>query len=266
MKVVKKLDLLLSKYLGERGKTAFYLVCGIIFGSLACATPVAFAQNTPNIGTNNPVVLIVVVGTLALAPFALIMMTSFVKISVVLAILRNAIGTQQAPPNQVITGISLILSIFIMSPVIEKMKQEADPNILYGKAGIEEIVNLADKVKEPLREFLQRNCKESNQSMFLDLAQRMAARNKMDPSAIQPNEFRVLVPAFVTSELTKAFEIGFMLFVPFLVIDMIVSNILQAMGMFMLSPTTISLPFKLLLFVLSQGWEQLIKRLVLSYQ
>lgn len=266
MKYLKKFDKFLTEKLGSRKKTAFYLILGIFFGSFICATPVAFAQNNQQIGTNNPVVLIVIVGTLALAPFALIMMTSFVKISVVLAILRNAMGTQQAPPNQVITGISLILSIFIMSPVIEKMRAEADPNLIYGKAGIEEIVNLADKVKEPLREFLLRNCKESNQVLFLDLAQRMAERNKMDPSAIQPNEFRVIVPAFVTSELTKAFEIGFMLFVPFLVIDMIVSNILQAMGMFMLSPTTISLPFKLLLFVLSSGWEELIKRLVLSYQ
>jgi type III secretion protein R len=266
MQYLKKFDKFLSEKFGLRGKTAFYLIFGIIFGSFVCATPAAFAQDSSQLGSSNPVVLIVIVGTIALAPFALIMMTSFVKISIVLAILRNALGTQQAPPNQVITGISLILSIFIMSPVIEKMRSEADPKMLYGKAGIEEVVNLADKVKEPLRDFLLRNTKEANRALFLDLAQRMAVRNKMDPNTIQANEFRVIVPAFVTSELTKAFEIGFMLFIPFLVIDMIVSNILQAMGMFMLSPTTISLPFKLLLFVLSQGWEELIKRLVLSYQ
>jgi type III secretion protein R len=265
MKYLKKFDEILSAKISLRGKTAIYLILGIFLGSFACVTPSAFAQEDAKIGTSNPVVLIVVVGTLALAPFALIMMTSFVKISVVLAILRNAIGTQQAPPNQVITGISLILSIFIMSPVIEKMRAEADPNMLYGKAGIEDIVKFIDKAKEPLRDFLKRNTKEANQVLFLGLARNIAKKNNVNPEEIQADEFRVLVPSFVTSELTLAFQIGFMLFIPFLVIDMIVSNILQAMGMFMLSPTTISLPFKLLLFVLSNGWENLIKNLVLGY-
>lgn len=218
-----------------------------------------------NAGTANPLVLIVIVGALALAPFALIMLTSFVKISVVLSILRNALGTQQVPPNQVITGISLILTVFIMSPVVEKMYQDAGSEIVFSQVSVGKIIDLAQKGKEPLRDFLQRFAHESDRALFLDLAKRMAIRNKVDPNEIQPTDFRVIIPSFVTSQLTEAFRIGFLLFIPFLVIDMVVSNILQAMGMFMLSPTTISLPFKLLLFVLIDGWALLIKQLVLGY-
>jgi type III secretion protein R len=217
----------------------------------------------------NPVVLIVTLGALALAPFALIMMTSFVKISVVLSILRNALGTQQVPPNQVITGISLILTIFIMAPVAEKMLEEAGLSDatapVFTEMRADTLFKALDKGKEPLRTFLERNAHEADRRLFLGLAQRLAQKNGKDPNAITVRDFRVVVPAFVTSQLTEAFQIGFLLFIPFLVIDMLVSNILQAMGMFMLSPTMISLPFKLLLFVLVKGWVTLIQNLVLSY-
>ena len=216
-------------------------------------------------GTANPLVLIVVVGALALAPFALIMLTSFVKISVVLSILRTAIGTQQVPPNQVITGISLILTIFIMAPVVEKMYQDAGSELFFTDVSVSKIMDVAQKGREPLRQFLERYAHDSDRALFLDLARRMAVRNQTDPNEIQYGDFRVLVPSFVTSQLTEAFRIGFFLFIPFLVIDMVVSNILQAMGMFMLSPTTISLPFKLLLFVMVDGWALILKNLVLGY-
>ncbi len=220
-------------------------------------------------GTANPVVLIIVLGALALAPFALIMMTSFVKISVVLSILRNALGTQQVPPNQVITGISLILTVFIMAPVVEKMYAEAgrieNTDAIFSEMSVRTIFEAAKRGREPLRQFLERHAHESDIKMFYDLARRMAIRNGNDPNEINPKDFRVLVPAFVTSELTEAFQIGFLLFLPFLVIDMVVANILQAMGMFMLSPTMISLPFKLLLFVIVNGWEILIRNLVVGY-
>ncbi|MER3427737.1 MAG: EscR/YscR/HrcR family type III secretion system export apparatus protein [Pyrinomonas sp.] len=220
-------------------------------------------------GTANPVVLVIVLGALALAPFALIMMTSFVKISVVLSILRNALGTQQVPPNQVITGISLILTIFIMAPVVEKMYAEAgqieNTDAIFSELSVRTIFEAAKRGREPLRQFLERHAHESDIKMFYDLARRMAIRNGNDPNEINPKDFRVLVPAFVTSELTEAFQIGFLLFLPFLVIDMVVANILQAMGMFMLSPTMISLPFKLLLFVIVNGWEILIRNLVVGY-
>lgn len=234
------------------------------------ATPAVSApQGRETSGMANPVVLIVVMGVLALAPFALIMLTSFVKISVVMSILRNALGTQQVPPNQVITGISMILTIFIMAPVIEKMRAEAgdiaNTNQIFSERSITEIMNAADRGKEPLREFLKRHAKPNDVGLFTGWARKIAQRNGNNPADIQPDHFRILIPSFVTSQLAEAFIIGFLLFIPFLVIDLVVANILQAMGMFMLSPTIISLPFKLLLFVLVNGWVLLIEALVLSY-
>lgn len=226
---------------------------------------------SPNLekDTSNPVVLIIVMGFLAIAPFALIMLTSFVKISVVLSILRNAIGTQQIPPNQVITGLSLILTIFIMSPVVEKMYEQAggvgNTEAVFSELSVREIFEGAKRGREPLREFLLRHSHETDQKLFYDWSRLIAKRNGNNPDLIQPNDFRIIIPSFVTSQLTEAFTIGFLLFIPFLVIDLVVANILQAMGMFMLSPTTISLPFKLLLFVLIDGWVLLIKGLVLGY-
>lgn len=231
----------------------------------------AFAQNPPAASpeTANPVVLIIVIGALALAPFGLIMLTSFVKIAVVLSILRNALGTQQVPPNQVITGIALVLTVFIMSPVVEKMYSEAGtlPNTeaIFSEVSVKTLFEASQKGKEPLRQFLIRYADERHRRLFFDLSQQMAVKNGNDPNEIKAEDFRVIIPAFVTSQLTEAFQIGFILFVPFLIIDMVVANILQAMGMFMLSPTIISLPFKLLLFVLINGWELLIKNLVLGY-
>jgi type III secretion protein R len=231
-----------------------------------------FAQDAPQSGpseTANPIVLIIVIGALALAPFGLIMLTSFVKIAVVLSILRSALGTQQVPPNQVITGISLILTIFIMSPVVEKMYAEAGtvPNTsaIFSEMSVSELLEASKRGKEPLRKFLLVHADPAHQKLFFDLSQRMAVKNGNDPAAITPDEFRVIVPAFVTTQLTEAFQIGFFIFIPFLIIDMVVANILQAMGMFMLSPTVISLPFKLLLFVLVNGWELIIKNLVLQF-
>lgn len=219
---------------------------------------------------SNPIVLVGVIVMIALAPFALIMMSSFVKIVVVLSIARNALGIQQIPPNQVITGIALILTAFIMGPVLTQMHDAAlvslnDP----AKAGQPRIVTLIDaaaQAREPLRRFLQRNTKEADQILFQDLAKQIAVRNGANSEAISNEEFRILVPAFMTSQLTEAFQIGFLILLPFLVVDMVVSNILQAMGMVMLSPVTISLPFKLLLFVSIDGWLLLVKGLVLSYR
>ena len=261
---------------GRRAMTAAaLLVAFFIFMTTDVAVLVASARQTaaaggaPSSGTANPVVLVIVLGALALAPFALIMLTSFVKISVVLSILRNALGTQQVPPNQVITGISLILTIFIMAPVVEKMYAEAgnigDSEAVFSEVSVKTIFEAAKRGREPLRAFLERHAAERDRKMFLGLAQRMAVRNGNDPAEILVTDFRVVVPSFVTSQLTEAFKIGFLLFIPFLVIDMVVSNILQAMGMFMLSPAMISLPFKLLLFVLVDGWVILVRNLVLGY-
>lgn len=220
-------------------------------------------------GTANPVVLIIVMGVLALAPFALIMLTSFVKISVVLSILRNALGTQQVPPNQVITGISLILTIFIMTPVVEKMYALAgdvgDTDAIFSETSVREIFEASKRGREPLREFLLRHAHQADRELFFEWGRMMAHRNGNNPDDIKSDEFRIVIPAFVTSQLSEAFAIGFLLFIPFLIIDLVIANILQAMGMFMLSPTIISLPFKLLLFVLINGWVVLVKALVLGY-
>jgi len=233
----------------------------------------AAAPEAGGAGTSSPLVLVIVLGALAIAPFALIMLTSFVKISVVLSILRNALGTQQVPPNQVITGLSLILTIFIMSPVAEKMKEQAgtvnETGAIFSEDSVRTLFEAARRGSEPLREFLERNSTPKDRRMFMELARHMAERNRKEPAdinAITERDFRVVIPAFVTSQLTAAFIIGFLLFIPFLVIDMVVSNVLQAMGMFMLSPTVISLPFKLLLFVLINGWVLLIQNLVLSFR
>ncbi len=247
---------------------------GILFFTLAfigILPLVNFAQEVPAAPaeTPNPVVLAIVVGALVIAPFGLIMLTSFVKIAVVLSILRNALGTQQIPSNNIITGISLILTIFIMSPVAEKMYSEAgtipQTEAIFSEVSVKTIFEASQRGKEPLRRFLIRFAGERHRKMFFDLAQQMAQKNGTDPNEIRIEDFRVVIPAFVTSQLTEAFQIGFILFIPFLIIDMVVANILQAMGMFMLSPTAISLPFKLLLFVLINGWELLIKNLVLGY-
>jgi type III secretion protein R len=243
--------------------SAVFLLLGFGLGSYG------YAQQSNQVGTANPVVLIIVLGAFALAPFVLIMLTSFVKISVVMSILRNALGTQQVPPNQVITGISLILTIFIMTPVAEKMYAEAgqigDTEAIFSEMSVKTIFEAAKRGREPLRAFLERHAQERDRKMFFDLARQMAKRNGNDPESINVRDFRIIIPSFVTSQLTEAFKIGFLLFIPFLIIDMVVSNILQAMGMFMLSPTVISLPFKLLLFVLVNGWVLLIQGLVLSY-
>lgn len=257
-----------SVSLKGRLKNILPLFCLVLMAAVA-----NFAQtptNRPvNDGTANPVVLIIVMGILALAPFALIMLTSFVKISVVLSILRNALGTQQVPPNQVITGLSLILTIFIMTPVAEKMYQQAgdigNTDAIFSEMSVREIFEASKRGREPLREFLLRHAHKEDRELFFDWARLIAQRNGNNPDEIQPNEFRIVIPAFVTSQLADAFIIGFLLFIPFLVIDLVVANILQAMGMFMLSPTIISLPFKLLLFVLVNGWVLLVKALVLGY-
>lgn len=245
------------------------VACVFLFSTAAVFAQAAKEPSKTGDGTANPVVLIVVMGVLALAPFALIMLTSFVKISVVLSILRNALGTQQIPPNQVITGLSLILTIFIMTPVVEKMYAQAgdvgNTDAIFSEMSVREIFEASKRGREPLREFLTRHVHQKDLGLFFDWARLIAKRNGNNPDEIQQGEFRILIPAFVTSQLAEAFIVGFLLFIPFLVIDLVVANILQAMGMFMLSPTIISLPFKLLLFVMIDGWLLLVKALVLGY-
>jgi len=207
---------------------------------------------------------------LSLLPFLLLLLTSFVRIVVVLSILKNAIGASQVPPSFVITGIALIMTFYVMAPTGQKMWNVVEPEIV-GKAGGDDLakvdaprlISVVAKAKEPLREFLLKHSLPKDRQMFHQLALKM--RPEADRQGLTAEDFLVAAPAFITAELRRAFEIGFLLFLPFLVVDMVVSNLLLALGMHMLSPTTVSLPFKLLLFVAVDGWALLLRGLVESY-
>lgn len=289
----------------------------------------------------NPVVMVIILGSLALAPFVLVMLTSFVKMSVVLSILRNALGTQNVPPNQVITGLAFVLTFFVMTPVVKQMYKDAgsisSSKDMISEASVKSVFDAAGRGREPLRRFLIKHAHNEDRLLFVELARRLDessqaphpepsiapatpppsapaaaptgaasstvtaatsatitnAASAMDKTPIQPpsaqtsnvassqpgppapvsevdaplskDDFQVIIPAFVTSQLKEAFQIGFLIFLPFIIIDMVVANILLAMGMSMLSPSVVSLPFKLLLFVLVDGWFLIVRGLVLSY-
>jgi type III secretion protein R len=193
-----------------------------------------------------------------------------VKISVVLSIVRSALGTQQIPPTQVITGLAIILTVYIMAPVGQAMYRASEVDILskgpslLSSETVGNLMEAAKKSREPLREFLIKKITNKDRALFFNLAKKMRTTEE-DRQDITDRDFMIVVPAFVVSELKEAFQIGFLLFVPFIVIDMVVANILLALGMHMLSPTTISMPFKLLLFVLVDGWYLIAKGLVVGY-
>lgn len=218
----------------------------------------------------SPLLVILALGALSLLPFVLLLMTSFVKISVVLSVLKSAIGTSQIPPSQIVTGIALVLTLFVMAPTGARMWQAVEPLLgqtaspsLLSAQSAQSMLMATNKAKEPLREFLWKHADPRDRGTFFSLALRM--RTTEEKAQVADRDFLVLVPAFLSSELRRAFEIGFLLFLPFLVIDLVVSNLLLALGMHMLSPTTVSLPFKLLLFVLADGWQLLLRGLVESY-
>jgi type III secretion protein R len=210
----------------------------------------------------SPSSALVTVVLLALAPFVAVMVTSFTKIVVVLSLLRNALGLQQVPPNVVLNGMALVLSLYVMFPVGQAMSERAGG--LNGLGGsTKTMLAAADAAKEPLREFLVQHSPSRERAFFLKTAQKTLPADKA--AQLSEKDFLVIVPAFTVNELSTAFQIGFLIFLPFLVIDLVISNILMAMGMMMLSPTTVSLPFKLLLFVLVDGWVKLTHGLVLTY-
>jgi type III secretion protein R len=215
-----------------------------------------------------PATALVTVIVLALAPFVAVMVTSFTKIVVVLSLLRNALGLQQVPPNVVLNGLALVLTLYVMYPVGLDMSARWEAGgpaaASRGLPGdTRQLMSAADRVKEPLREFLVKHSAARERAFFLKTAQRMVGDER--GAELTENDFIVAIPAFTVSELSTAFQIGFLIFLPFLVIDLVISNILLGMGMMMLSPVTISLPFKLLLFVLIDGWVKLSHGLVLSY-
>lgn len=219
----------------------------------------AFTLTTGEDGTENYSVTIQILALMTMLTFLpaiLMMMTSFTRIIVVFAILRQALGLQQTPSNQVLVGLALFLTLFIMTPVVDKINQQAVQPYLNEELSTLDALAAAS---EPLHSFMLLNTRESD----LDLFMRISDTPRVETPEQIP--MTVLVPAFVTSELKTAFQIGFMLFIPFLVIDLVVASVLMAMGMMMLSPIIISLPFKIMLFVLVDGWAMVVGTLAASF-
>ncbi|HEY8361833.1 MAG TPA: flagellar type III secretion system pore protein FliP [Tissierellaceae bacterium] len=201
--------------------------------------------------------LLLLLTILSLAPSILIMMTSFTRILIVLSLIRNALGLQQTPPNQVIIGIALFLTFFIMSPIAKEINNEAVQPYINSEITQEVAI---DRAMKPIRDFMFKQTRDKDLSLFLSL------KGISNVSSLDEIPTHVLIPAFIISELKTAFQIGFIIYIPFLVIDMVVASTLMAMGMMMLPPVIISLPFKLLLFVLVDGWNLIAKSLILGFK
>lgn len=200
--------------------------------------------------------VLIIMGLLSVLPGILLMMTSFTRIVIVLAILRQALGLQQTPPNQVLVGLSLFLSFFIMAPTIDQMNTAAIKPYAEGRIGATEMI---EKAGAPLHAFMLKQTRVKDITMFAGIAKAPPIANPAD------TPFSILLPAFVTSELKTAFQIGFLIFLPFIVIDLIVATVLMSLGMMMMSPTIIAMPFKLLLFVLVDGWALTMGSLASSF-
>ncbi|RJL18789.1 flagellar biosynthetic protein FliP [Pectobacterium polaris] len=236
------------------------LAIGLLFmaPSVWAQLPGIVTQPLPNGGQSwtLSVQTLVFLTSLTFLPAALLMMTSFTRIIIVLSLLRNALGTPTAPPNQVLLGLTLFLTFFVMSPVFNRVYDEAYLPFSQDQISMEVAI---ERGAEPVREFMLRQTRETDLALFTRLA---AIPEIQGPEAVP---MRVLLPAFVTSELKTAFQIGFTVFIPFLIIDLVVASVLMALGMMMVPPATISLPFKLMLFVLVDGWQLLLGSLAQSF-
>lgn len=201
--------------------------------------------------------LLILLTVLSLLPSFIVMMTSFIRTIVVLGFLRNAMGTQQSPPNQIIIGLALFLTFFIMAPVYNEINTKALKPFLDNK--ITQEVAFEEGAK-PLREFMLRQTRQKDLKLFLEVG-------KVGEEVTKENvPLQIVVPAFIISELKTAFQIGFLLYIPFLIVDLVVASVLMSMGMFMLPPVMISMPFKILLFVMVDGWYLIVKSLILSFK
>jgi flagellar biosynthetic protein FliP len=254
----------------ERGTPARGLRAAVIGSALLGVGLAAWAQTAPT-GPGLPLVIgqgpqgtsysvpiqtLLFFTALSFLPAVILLMTAFTRIVIVLSLLRQALGTQAAPPNQVIIGLSLFLTFFVMSPTLDRVYQQAYQPYAAGQIGFEQAL---ERGEVPMREFMLKQTRQSDLQLFARLA-------KVDPSVASAEvPFRVLVPAFVTSELKSAFQIAFLIFIPFLIIDMIVASVLMSLGMVMLSPVLVALPFKLMLFVLADGWNLLLGSLAASF-
>jgi len=222
--------------------------------------PFGFGINIEGLETPEEVVdsfeILFIFTVLTLAPSILIMMTSFTRIIIVLSIVRNALGTQQMPPNQVLIGLAIFITFFIMAPIGSDINQNAIQPYLAGDINQQEAI---ENAMEPVRNFMFRQTREKDLALFLNLA------GAEQPETLDEIQNHVLIPAFIISELRTAFQIGFLIYIPFIIIDMVVASTLMSMGMMMLPPVMISLPFKILLFVMVDGWNLIIKTLVTGF-
>jgi type III secretion protein R len=215
--------------------------------------------------SSDPVATAFVLGLLALLPFLAVLATSYTKLVIVFSLVRTAIGTQQTPPNIVLNSLALIISAYIMAPIgMQAMSTLETQRTSPAAMTFDDAVRVRDAVSPALKSFLARNSEERDKRFFVRSATQLWPKEQAEQ--LQTTDLLVLVPAFTMSELTKAFQIGFALYLVFVVVDMVVANILLALGMSMMSPTVISIPFKLLIFVVLDGWSHLIQGLVLSYR
>jgi type III secretion protein R len=212
----------------------------------------------------DPAVFIPLIFALGVMPVAVVMVTSYAKIVVVLSLLKNALGLQQVPPAIVTNGLALLLSWYVMYPVGLKVVSGLEVTQPTKAAQTLTMLEIVDRAKEPLRSFLDKHASERERQFFLDGAHRLMGDEVA--STITPKDFVVLIPAFAVSQLTEAFLIGVLVMLPFIIVDMVVANVLMALGMQMMSPAMVSLPIKLLLFVVLDGWSRLSHSLVLAYQ
>lgn len=240
-------------------------------------SPLLNPREGPVVPTSHPSLItqFVALTLMALAPFILMLLTSFIKMVVVLSLLRSALGAQQAPPNQVINGVAFMLSLYIMFPTgvkmydaakdkIEIIENQTEETALVSKETADYVIAVTESAREPLRDFLRKNSSVKHQKSFYRTVYRTIPDNYRD--TITPTDFLVLVPAYITSQLKDAFEIGVLIYIPFFVIDLVTANILLAMGMMMLSPVTISMPLKLFLLVMLDGWTLLIQGLIMTFK
>jgi flagellar biosynthetic protein FliP len=224
---------------------------------MAAELPLIVAQGAGGTSYSVPIQTLLFFTALSFLPAVLLLMTGFTRIVIVLSLMRQALGTQAAPPNQVVVGLSLFLTFFVMSPTLDQVYDKAYKPFAANQIDFNKAL---EQGEAPMRAFMLKQTRQADLQLFTKLA-------KLPEAQTQPETvpFRVLVPAFVTSELKSAFQIGFMIFIPFLIIDMIVASVLMSLGMMMLSPVLVALPFKLMLFVLADGWNLLLGSLAASF-
>jgi len=250
-------------------KIKLVIFLSLLLGFVVWLTPLTHAAALPQnfyidtesflkpVNFSSSVNLLLALSAISLVPFFLISTTSFLRVVIVLGMVRNAIGTQQSPPNSVIVSLALFMTIFIMSPVFQEVYRiSIEP---YQQNKISQAVAF-ERALQPFRTFMLKNVREKDLAIFVEFSRIKPVKDITEIPTV------VIIPAFIVSEINTAFQIGFLLFIPFVVVDLIVSNILLSLGMFMLSPVMISLPFKILLFVLTDGWNLVIRGLILSYQ